>query len=175
MNDERPPFAIPALKTIEQHRSGLLFLETNQNITQIRNVCYLLQTADFMRELNNNYNIRKGLWYMYLYNYLRIEADILEGLLYAFKVRQEGRRPQGKVSLEDLINFAKGTYEPSVLLRKETRKGLDQILYFRNNLHPDKQNELHVKLVKHLVEPDRVSLTNVPPRLINDIRKYYLG
>jgi GTPase SAR1 family protein len=171
---EKLPLNIPPLTTVSELRDTLIFLENNQNMTQVRNSCQLIQLTELLRNMNNNYNINRGQWYLFLYSYMRVSADICEGLLFAFHVKQSGRSPVGRLSLEDLINLAKATHKPRILLSKRTKDGLEKLLFFRNNLHPSKQKELHTKMVEKIEDDEnRELMTNVHTLLISDLKQFY--
>jgi len=175
MEPERLELEIPSLRTVSDYRQQLIFLENGLNRTQIRNACQLLQLRQFMIYLANAYTINRGLGRVFLYNILRLEADICEGLLYSLQVKYLDQKPKNKVSLEPLINFAKTIHEPRPLLSRETKKELERLLIIRNNLHPTDQAELHTNLMQiHCADEDsRRRILNVHRNLIDDIKRYY--
>lgn len=174
MEDTKNQLLIPPLKKVVDYYEDLDFLKRygrQSNITQIRNSCQLLQLTELLRNINNNYRIYGGQWYLYLYNFMRISADCCEGLLYAFYVKQKGK-PRGRMSLEDLINYAKSVHKPLPLLSKKSVEGLKDLLFFRNYLHPDKQIELHIKMIQR-IEARRNELTSVHNSIITDMMRYF--
>jgi hypothetical protein len=121
-SESRPRLNIPPLKTIIQHREELIFLEHANNKTQLRNTCYLLMLSELLLQINNNYNIYKGGWHIFLYNYLRVCSDVCEGILYCFKAKHLDSKPTGENNLSALVNYVKAINTPKPVIDRECRR-----------------------------------------------------
>lgn len=168
----RPRLSIPALTRISDYRDQIIFLENRFNRTQIRNTCYLLQLRELVLQINNNYNIYKGGWHIFLYNFLRINADCCEGLMYCFKARHMQNTPTGECNFNGLLNYVKAINNPRPVIDRDCRKTLEKLVSFRNNLHPDRQSELHIKVLASITDEDRVALVNLPRTLTRQFKEY---
>lgn len=130
---------INQLLKIDEILDKLLLLEYS---TQKRNLAYVIQLKQFFTEIESHYEINKGLAKMYKYNILRINADIIETLLYCACIQCGFKIPQGKGLAMKVINLAK----TKGIILKSTAKRATKIIRYRNDLHPYEQTELLSKV-----------------------------
>lgn len=140
--DNRKPLSIPALDTIEVILQAIEFLEYS---TQKRNLAYLIQLRRLLMLIYENYKIDRGLSKVFKYNLIRINCDIMESTLYCALTTAKidpNPRTRSHPRLEQYINAAK-RYN---LILKTTAERAKKVNTFRNNLHPNRQLELHAKI-----------------------------
>ena len=150
---------IVGLPTIEDLRNQLSWLPHS---TQLRNALHLLQLREFYMRLLIGCGVNRGLRNNHLYNIMRLNADIIESILFCeSEYRKEGAG-KGK-KLQALINYSK-TWR---IIPNELADNMEAIRIYRNELHPEKQIELFVKVSQE--ELNR--RLNVPIALINVIKE----
>lgn len=136
------------LKKIEDIvRSDLAFLGYS---TQLRNLAYLIQLRDYLQGIYDSYSIDRGLGKMYLYNLLRINADIIEAYMFCFGKRAGFEIRRGRVDgkATKYINLLKS----KGVLKKTLAKKLQTIINKRNDFHPARQVNLHVFVEQEILE-----------------------
>ena len=102
-----------------------------------------------------------GLRNNHVYNIMRLNADIIESILYCESESRKEGAAKGK-KLQALINHSK-TWR---IIPKELAVSMEAIRTFRNDLHPEKQIELFVKVSQEELQ----CRLDVPIALINTLR-----
>jgi hypothetical protein len=148
--------SIEPLERIDDIVADLRFLSYS---TPLRNTAYLIQLRQFLLGVAAGYIIDRGLGTIYAYNIVRLTSDIIEGLLFCAIQRSgiELKAQRGNAKAAKLVQVAK----TQGLISKATAKVAQRIIDHRNDLHPDKQAELHTKVEDSLFEDADAVL--VPP------------
>jgi hypothetical protein len=155
---------VPALPRIQDIVDSLGFLGYS---TQLRNTAYLLQLREFLLSISQVYEIYGGLGVAYQYNILRITSDILEILLFCALT-------QKRLDLQNKRGGARGTHLAQTakkhnLITKPTAKTVERIVSHRNDLHPDRQVELHVKVDPVLFDETR----DIVDTVVAELRQHF--
>ena len=91
------------LKTLEELQQDIDFVDYS---TQRRNLAALLMLKDFFLKLEDNYLIDRGLAKLYKLNLLRLNVDVIEGLLYCALNQAGISIKKSKPGAGDLVDLA---------------------------------------------------------------------
>jgi hypothetical protein len=155
-------FNISPLKSVETILEEFEFL---QYCTQKRNLAYQIQFLEFLKELNSNYEIDRGLRSIFIRQIVICTTNIIEYLLYVTLYQE-----YGVVINNDRINNLIAQSKTKGLITKPLSKGLELLAKKRNKLHPKKQIELDAK---DFDENDLQGCLDSIPLLINELSNYY--
>ena len=144
---------INSLKTIKDYLQQMYFFKYS---TQKRNIAYLMQLREFLLEIHKTYTIDRGLESMFMYNIIRTNSDIIEGLLYCAIIEIEPVK-YSKIKAIQLVNAAKSKQ----IISKEIASLLKNTINIRNDLHPCRQNKLHVKITPQMYDDSNLALDQV--------------
>ena len=165
MLNMKEKFKISPLKSIDIILKELDFL---QYCTQKRNLSYELQYLNFLKELNDNYEIDKGLRSIFIRNIIICINNIIEYLLIISlsQIYNKSVKAIKSDRVKSLIDQAKRNN----IITKEFSKRLKFVNEKRNKIHPLKQIELDVK---YFNESDLQECIDVLDLLIAKLSEFF--
>lgn len=163
MSSSKEKLNIPALRTVEELLSELGFLKYS---THTRNVTYQLQLLDFLTAVLDRCDVYGGIRNSLIRQLTIITVNIVEYLLFVSLRQVYGSDPKYG-GLPDLIGQAR----KRELLDKSLAGDLNEVVSWRNKLHPSKQK--HELDVKSFTEDNINHSNSVLHRLISALRTFF--
>lgn len=158
---KKKPFEIEPLSTVDEILKKLSFLRYS---TQLRNLAYQIQLLEFLRSLHKNYKIDRGLQNIFVMQICYTSSIIIEHLLYC------GINDRIKLSKYKKASSLNNMAKKLSIIDKKTRFRLEEIIDIRNDLHPEKQKELHTKKIDESYIEKSINCIN---DLVKALRAYH--
>lgn len=135
---QKKSIEIEPLSTVKQILDRTGFLPYS---TQLRNLAYQIQLFEFLRAIHKNYKIDRGLENIYTMQICYIASIIIEHLLFCGLLASGIEFNSRHKKATALNQKAKGLG----MVSKELSRDIQDFIDIRNDFHPEKQSELHIK------------------------------
>ena len=155
---------ISPLPTISEILKEFSFLEYSANV---RNMAYQIQFLEFLIQLENHYNIDRGLKITFVHHIIVNVISIIEHLLC---VTLLGEKTDIKFPSRGKYRFIVSKAEKNGLITQATAKQLLKLIKKRSQIHLNKNNEILLKVLK---EKDFTEAIEIMQKTQKEVSEYF--